>query len=71
MRVVFPAPFSPRRACTSPSATSNVTSSFATMPGNRFVIPRIATAALLSGRPLSCVVLGFHLVRGSRRLSRT
>ena len=33
-----------------PGATSNVTPSFATMPGNRFVIPRMATA-VLSGRP--------------------
>ena len=45
MRVVLPAPFSPRSACTSPRATSNETSSFAMTPGNRLVIPRIATAA--------------------------
>src|SRR5581483_5131047 len=43
-RVDFPAPFSPRRACTSPTAASKSTPSFATTPGNRFVIPRIATA---------------------------
>ena len=37
--VVLPAPFSPRSACTSPAAASKLTSSFATTPGNRFVIP--------------------------------
>src|SRR5438874_604451 len=42
--VVLPAQFSPRRACTSPSAASKSTWSFATTPGNRFVIPRSATA---------------------------
>src|ERR1700704_2406204 len=42
--VVLPAPFSPRRACTSPSAASKSTWSFATTAGNRFVIPRSATA---------------------------
>ena len=43
--VLFPAPFSPSSACTSPTAASKSTASFATTPGNRFVIPRIATAA--------------------------
>src|ERR687887_1781380 len=43
--VVLPAPFSPRSACTSPSAASKSTWSFATTPGNRFVIPRRTTAA--------------------------
>src|SRR2546430_11503677 len=42
--VVLPAPFSPSSACTSPAAASNVTSSFATTPGNRFEIPCIRTA---------------------------
>ena len=42
--VVFPAPFSPSSACTSPTAASKSTPSFATTPGNRFVIPRMATA---------------------------
>src|SRR3954452_21418410 len=42
--VDLPAPFSPSSACTSPSAASNSTPSFATTPGNRFVIPRSATA---------------------------
>src|SRR5439155_8772888 len=47
--VVLPAPFSPRRACTSPSAASKSTWSFATTAGNRFVIPRKATAAGMVG----------------------
>src|SRR5436189_6153186 len=42
--VVLPAPFSPSSACTSPVAASKSTSSFATTAGNRFVIPRTATA---------------------------
>src|SRR5215218_5244133 len=42
--VVFPAPFSPSKAWTSPSAASKSTRSFATTAGNRFVIPRRATA---------------------------
>src|SRR6187200_465158 len=37
--VDFPAPFSPRSACTSPLRSSKSTPSFATTPGNRFVIP--------------------------------
>src|ERR671936_318405 len=40
MRVVLPAPFSPRGACTSPRRTSKSTWSFARTPGNCFVIPR-------------------------------
>ena len=43
--VVLPAPFSPSSACTSPAAASKSTRSFATTPGNRFVMPRIETAA--------------------------
>src|SRR4249919_3481919 len=43
--VLLPAPFSPSSACTSPTAASKSTASFATTPGKRFVIPRIATAA--------------------------
>src|SRR3954447_8599342 len=38
--VDLPAPFSPSSACTSPRRTSRSTLSFATIPGNRFVIPR-------------------------------
>src|SRR5437879_9219451 len=48
-RVVLPAPFSPRRACTSPAAASKSTRSFATTAGYRFVIPRKATAAGMVG----------------------
>src|SRR5881409_2713202 len=47
--VVLPAPFSPRRACTSPAAASKSTWSLATTAGNRFVIPRKATAAGMVG----------------------
>src|SRR5437867_3648634 len=42
--VLLPAPFSPRSACTSPSAASKSTRSFASTPGKRFVIPWSATA---------------------------
>src|SRR6478609_4360612 len=47
--VDLPAPFSPSSACTSPSATSKWTSSFATTPGNRLVIPRSSTAVGIRG----------------------
>src|SRR5579864_1589525 len=40
--VDLPAPFSPRRACTSPRRTSNEIPSFATTPGNSLRIPRIS-----------------------------
>src|SRR3954469_3031165 len=43
--VDLPAPFSPRSACTSPSAASKWTPSFATTPGNRLVMSRSSTAA--------------------------
>src|SRR6266550_1237889 len=42
--VVFPAPFSPSSAWTSPAAASKSTSSLATTAGKRLVIPRRATA---------------------------
>src|ERR1051325_361604 len=48
--VDLPAPFSPSRACTSPSAASKCTPSFATTPGNRFVIPTSSTAAARDGK---------------------
>src|SRR3954464_10219684 len=51
--VDLPAPFSPSRACTSPSAAWNRTASFATTPGNRFVMSRSSTAggvAMKGGR---------------------
>src|SRR6476659_4872429 len=47
--VFLPAPFSPRSACTSPSAASKFTPSFATTAGNRFVIPRSVTAGIDGG----------------------
>src|SRR3954447_26528240 len=43
--VLLPAPFSPSSACTSPTAASKSTPSFATTPGNRLVMPRRVTAA--------------------------
>ena len=45
--VDLPAPFSPSSACTSPSAASKWTPSFATTPGNRFVMSRSSTAAAI------------------------
>src|SRR4029079_8546079 len=42
--VLFPAPFSPSSACTSPAAASKSTPSFASTPGNRFVTPCMTTA---------------------------
>src|SRR5438105_7674249 len=59
--VVFPAPFSPSSACTSPAAASKSTSSLATTPGKRLVIPRSETAgtgeAPVVPAPLSAVSL--------------
>src|SRR5947209_8544924 len=49
--VLLPAPFSPRSACTSPAAASKSTPSFASTPGKRFVMPRIATAGEAPGIP--------------------
>src|SRR5581483_3749432 len=49
--VLFPAPFSPSSACTSPAAASKSTASFASTPGKRFVIPRIETAGEAPGVP--------------------
>src|SRR5439155_15916876 len=43
--VDFPAPFSPSRACTSPSLRSKSTWSLASTPGNRFVMPRSSRTA--------------------------
>src|SRR5262245_14640734 len=70
--VVLPAPFSPSSACTSPAAASKVTSSFATTPGNRFVIPSIRTAgsreAPESPAPLTLTTLsGVGSLTGLRR----
>src|SRR5438132_13048343 len=49
--VLLPAPFSPSSACTSPAAASKSTESFASTPGKRFVIPRMATAGEAPGSP--------------------
>src|SRR3954447_21525872 len=51
--VDFPAPFSPRSACTSPRRTSKSTSSLATMPGNSFLIPRISRTSSFAATPLT------------------
>src|SRR5437588_11120494 len=50
--VDLPAPFSPSRACTSPRRRSKSTLSSATMPGKRFVIPRISRTAAASTRAI-------------------
>ena len=51
MSVDFPAPFSPIRAWTSPARSSSETSSFATTPGNRFVMCSITTKGGALARP--------------------
>src|SRR5438552_18776989 len=51
--VLFPAPFSPSSACTSPAAASKSTESFASTPGKRFVMPRIETAGETPEAPAS------------------
>src|SRR5438093_12401743 len=48
--VDLPAPFSPSRACTSPRRRSKSTSSLASTPGNRFVMPRSSRTAGASMR---------------------
>ena len=53
--VLLPAPFSPSSACTSPARASKSTPSFATTPGKRFVIPRIATAGGAPPAPLPLI----------------
>src|SRR5712691_5007829 len=49
--VLFPAPFSPSSACTSPAAASRSTESFASTPGKCLVIPRMRTAGEAPGSP--------------------
>src|SRR3970282_892814 len=62
--VDFPAPFSPRRACTSPRRRSKSTLSFARMAGNCFTIPRISRmGGVLTGR-------GFYDSRPVQRETR-
>src|SRR5689334_19154112 len=46
IRVVLPAPLGPMSACTSPLATSSVTSSVATTPPKRLETPRSSSMAL-------------------------
>src|SRR5215213_3800054 len=73
IRVDFPAPFSPTRACTSPSRSSKETSSRASTPGNRLVTRRasstgercsIVLVPPLVGlvQALLSVLLGIHVV---------
>ena len=70
--VLLPAPFSPSSACTSPTAASKSTPSLATTPGNRFVIPRIATASLVAGTAVATAFSrrGQHSVRGREPTAR-
>src|SRR5215210_8642138 len=49
MSVDLPAPFSPRRAWTSPARRSKSTRSLATMRPKRFVMPRSSSAASMAG----------------------
>src|SRR3990170_6129336 len=64
MAVVLPAPFSPRRAWTSPPRTSKSIASLATRSPNRLVIPRSSSAGALS------VTRGPRLRVGDRRARR-
>ena len=64
--VLLPAPFSPSSACTSPTAASKSTPSFATTPGNRLVIPRMATAAPVG----AAVASGSRVTSADIRLAR-
>src|SRR5262245_62040567 len=69
MSVDFPAPFSPRRACTSPGASSKSTSSFARTPGNRFVIPRSSRSGCWSAIEMGGGGAGAPPPPGSIRLA--
>src|SRR5215216_4267937 len=73
IKVDFPAPFSPTRACTSPGCSSRETSSRASTPGNRFVTRRtsrigecrsIVLVPPLVGlvQTLLSVLLGIHVI---------
>src|SRR5271166_3054839 len=80
IRVDLPAPFSPRRQCTSPWRTVKLTRSFASTPGNRFVMSISSIAGIRSGDWLPAIAassrrwpdvlaLGyerFHLGQGRR-----
>lgn len=54
MRVVFPAPFSPSRAWTSPARTSKLTRSLARTPGKVLVMSRMRTSGGCSARAGRC-----------------
>src|SRR5690349_8873652 len=49
MSVLFPAPFSPSRQCTSPGSTTRSMPSFATSGPKRVVIPRSSSFTATSG----------------------
>src|SRR5438093_1758508 len=70
--VLLPAPFSPSSACTSPAAASKSTASFASTPGKRLVIPRMATAAPCGAAVVSTrsAATRFSSRRRRRRLAR-
>src|SRR5437660_1768181 len=65
--VDLPAPFSPSSACTSPCRRSRLTLSFASTPGNRFVIPRSSRrgASAIARASLSSKLAG-HGARADR-----
>src|SRR6476661_2568202 len=68
--VLFPAPFSPRSACTSPGAASKSIPSFASTPGKRFVIPCIATAGEAPGSPAPLAAVSMGGACCPKRLAR-
>src|SRR5439155_16376834 len=73
IRVDLPAPFSPSRQCTSPCRAASETSSFATTPGNRFVMPSSSTAGApvgVAALRLSDSVRSLCVVHGGRRSGR-
>src|SRR5712691_1100601 len=63
--VVLPAPFSPSSACTSPTAASKSTPSFATTPGKRLLIPTMRTAGTEEA-PAGPAPLPFTSLQGAR-----
>src|SRR5690349_7764165 len=69
--VDLPAPFSPSSACTSPLRRSKLTWSFASTPGNRFVMPRISRTVEASTAEDSMEAAGAKLQgRGRLDLAR-
>ena len=49
MSVLFPAPFSPKSASTSPECTSRSTPRKLCTPGNDFLIPRMESSGIAEG----------------------